>query len=277
MKDLIVILMLTLTACTQGVKNSQPAPPESAIISCEDYYSHITSLGVLTNNVWNKQAAAGERWQQCLVRRQVADKTQYGWSWSWPNGRRVIYSQPQLKIGSSPWAPEPKFDDAFPLTISELESLDISHSLEIETNGDLNTATTLWLIKEPYKGVTPTRSIIAAEVMYWTYATKGHMNPAGSKVSEVTIEGGAWEVWYQQNWEDKSGANDNKWRYISFRGKESSMQAKIPALELLTYAITQNLLPKGLYIADIELGNEIMSGEGLTWVQDFHVEYTTKP
>lgn len=118
--------------------------------------------------------------------------------------------------------------------------------------------------------------MLAAEIMLWTHATAGHLNPAGRKLNEITIGDQVWEVWYQQDWEDKSGVNDNKWVYISFRAKHSAMTFNIPALELLHYAIQQDLISDQLYIADVELGNEIMSGAGITWVKAFNVDYVYK-
>ena len=251
--------------------------PESITISCDDYFSVQTEQGVLNNNVWNKHAAKDGSWTQCLEKRIVDGSPQFGWSWSWPSSwPRVIYSQPQIKVGSSPWAPEPKFDRTFPLKISELKKLDVSHYIEISTNGQHNTATTIWLITEPYQGRQPKPAIIAAEIMFWTYATEGHFDPAGRKSGELTVGDSTWEVWHKKNWQDQSGVNDNKWTIVSFRATKSSMKANIPTLELLNYAIDKKLISEELYIADVELGNEIMNGSGLTWVKEFNVLYEKK-
>ncbi|WP_444911318.1 GH12 family glycosyl hydrolase domain-containing protein [Microbulbifer sp. PAAF003] len=270
---LYFFIILTASCATKVSNGSGWVKPETTTISCEDFHNVPTKLGILTNNVWNKYAAEDDPWSQCLEKRLVEGELQFGWSWSWPLGRRVIYSQPQIKIGSSPWAPESKFDDTFPLKISSLANLDISHHTESKSSGDYNTATTMWLTSEAYRGRKPNRSVIAAEIMIWTYFTGGHFNPAGIKHSEVSINDSVWEVWYHKNWKDMSGVNDNNWVYVSFRAKQPSMIATIPGLELLNYAVRNSLIPKGLFIADIELGNEVMSGSGITWVKDFTVDY----
>ncbi len=246
---------------------------DSTSITCKDFDAFSTPEGVLTNNVWNKHAAEDDAWSQCLEKRRLGEQIQYGWSWSWPMNRRVIYSQPQIKIGASPWAPTPKFDNSFPLEIAELKKLTIEHSLEINTNGDHNIATTLWLISEPYTGNSPKPSIIVAEIMIWTYATQGHFSPAGKKQAEVRIGTGIWEVWYHKDWDDKSGVNENRWINVTFRAKNDSKSATIPALKLLEHAIDSDFISDNLYIADIELGNEIMSGSGNAWVKKFTVDY----
>jgi hypothetical protein len=271
---MIIILFVFILSCkNESGQHEQWVKPDSVTISCDEYFTVNTKQGILTNNVWNKHAAKNEAWSQCLEKRTIDGEVQFGWSWSWPLGRRVIYSQPQIKIGASPWAPEEKFDSSFPLKISDLKRLDISHLLEISTNGDHNTATTMWLITEEYRGSKPNKSVIAAEIMIWTYSTAGHFNPAGRKLSEININDTAWEVWHQKDWSDKSGVNDNKWVNVSFRAKESSMSAKIPGLKLLDYAIQEKLISEDLFIADVELGNEIMSGAGITWIKEFNVLY----
>ena len=134
----------------------------------------------------------------------------------------------------------------------------------------------MWLISEPNSGSQPNQSIIAAEIMFWTYATKGLFNPAGRKYGEVTVAGETWEVWYEKNWSDTSGVNRNRWVYISFKAKNLGLKTTINALELLRYAIHEKLISDSLLIADIELGNEVMSGEGITWVKAFNVHSAIK-
>ncbi|MDU0354097.1 glycoside hydrolase family 12 [Paraglaciecola aquimarina] len=273
MRVVIIILAISLFSCLGSDKPPVWVKPESTTINCGDYYSLKTELGIINNNVWNKHAAADDTWSQCLEKKIVGGETVFGWSWAWPVGRQVIYAYPQIKIGSSPWAPEPKFDSAFPLKISELKKLEIAHDVEILTNGEHNIATTTWLVSEPYTGSKPNPAVITAEIMIWTYATDGHFSPAGRKRGELTVNGITWEVWYQKEWDDKSGMNDNKWVSVSFKAKQSSMHAMIPALHLLNYAVQESLIPDNLYVADVELGNEIMSGSGITWVKAFSVHY----
>jgi len=250
--------------------------PNSITLTCDNYATIKTEHGVLTNNVWNKQAAGNKKWSQCIEKKTEGDSTLYGWSWSWPNENRAIYGYPQIKIGSSPWAPEPKFDDRFPMAISQLEKLNVSIDVEINSKGNYNVATSMWLISEPNPSSQPNQSIIVAEIMFWTYATEGLFNPAGNKYGEVIVAGETWEVWYKKNWSDASGVNKNQWVYISFKAKNLVFKTNINALELLRYAIHEKLISDRLLIADVELGNEVMGGEGVTWVKDFKVHSVIK-
>ena len=109
-------------------------------------------------------------------------------------------------------------------------------------------------------------------MMIWTYATKGfYADPAGSKVAEISSNGIVWEVWLNKNWHDTSGINNNHWTYLAFRALQPTLVANIDVAELLRFSLENKLIADELYIADIQLGNEVMSGTGQAWIQRFQV------
>lgn len=268
---LIIVGILVLSACDKKSAKEETWKTElTQTISCEDYYSEITPDGTLYNNVWNKQAAKKFSWSQCLERNP--SNGLYGWSWVWPTLKNdAIYSYPQIKLGTSPWAPALNGYPDFPLENSLVSSLVIEHELDVQSNGEHNVATSLWITNTKEIGNTPNPSAILAELMIWSYATPNHMNPAGSHADTVEIGGQTWEVWIDENWSDASGANNNKWIYITFRAKSKSLKAKFDVINFINYAVEHQVLPNIFYIADIELGTEIMSGTGLLWVKQFNV------
>lgn len=274
LKMKIIILIVTLVLISCGNESTTPSSwvkPESTVLGCGDYQSIAVELGVLYNNVWNKQADESGDGIQCLESRTVEGVVQYGWSWSWPEGKRVIYGYPQIKRGPSPWAPQPNSDSRFPIRISAINTLELEFDTETITDGIHNLAASMWLTKEPISGDSPNASAIAAEVMIWTYSARGHFDPAGKKAAEIIVDGARWEVWVDRNWSDASGVNDNRWTYITFRATENSMSAKLNLMELLKYAVEQQLLSANWYVSNLELGNEIMGGSGITWVKSFSV------
>lgn len=266
------VAVLALASCrSESAAPSTWVKPESTVLGCDDYQSIEVKPGVLYNNVWNKHADDSGAGVQCLESRTVDGSVQYGWSWSWPEGKRVIYAYPQIKRGSSPWAPKPNSDARFPARISSLEALELVFDTETVTNGIHNLAASMWLTQEPINSDAPNPSAIAAEVMVWTYSTRGHFNPAGKKAAEIMVDSAKWEVWVDRNWRDVSGVNDNRWTYITYRSMENSLSANIDLMKLLQYAVEQQLLSEDLYVSNLELGNEIMSGSGITWVKSFSV------
>ena len=267
---LFFISSLCLFSCKkENANETRWEKPETQTISCDDYYSEHTPNGILYNNVWNKNSANTFQWSQCLEKSLSTGLV--GWSWTWPTKSNVIFSYPQIKLGTSPWAPQPKSGSEFPLEITNLRSLLVEHELETQGNSEHNVATTLWLTNTKDIGENPNPDVIIAELMIWSFATPAHMNPAGTYTGDFEAENQRWEVWVEKNWSDASGANNNKWTYITFRAKNKSLTSKFDVIHLTNYAIEKNILPRKFYISDIELGTEIMSGSGLVWIKQFKV------
>lgn len=249
--------------------------PDFTELECSDYASLERDGAILYNNVWNKSAAGDFDWRQCIISDGAQGEPTYGWYWNWPNATGNIYAQPQIKVGSSPWDPLPKIDDRFPLALNRADKLEISHKLRVQTNGNFNIATTLWLVDDPDFGDKQNRSVIRAEVMFWTYTTEGQMDPAGKRVGTVEQGGKTWSIWLDREWGDASGVNDNRWIYLAFKAQDPSFESRFDAAELLRAQILEDLGLEEFYVADVELGTEIMNGEGVAWVDNFDVKTAT--
>ena len=263
-----IALLLLMTSC-------KPPPlewykPATHTITCADYALHPVNSATLYNNVWNKRAARGFPSVQCLEKDPATGDV--GWSWRWPHKDDAIFAYPQIKIGASPWAPEPNARPEFPLKAAELKALMVSHELAISGNSEHNIATSMWLTNTGAIGKTPNPTAIIAELMIWSYASANHMNPAGKHFDDFSAGGQQWEVWGQQQWRDPSGVNNNKWTNLTFRAKQPSYTASFDALQFVRYGIDKKLLPADAYIADVEVGTEIMRGAGLAWVRQFEVK-----
>ncbi len=269
----LLLPILWLSSCHESSPTENVmVKPDSTSLGCSDYLSLQTDIGVFHNNVWNKQAAQGAYSKQCLEKRIVDGVVQFGWSWTWPSTDRAIYGYPQVKLGSSPWGPEPRNDSRFPLNISTLHSLSIAYDVETTTTGQHNLTTSMWLTNTGTISQTVDTSSIVAEFMIWTYSTANHFNPAGKKIGEFTDpDGREWEFWGDKNWGDVSGTYTNKWVNITYQAKASTLRAEFDALPLIQHAIAEKMLSPDWYVADIELGNEVMGGTGITWIKSFAV------
>ncbi len=252
----------------------EPIPidlPEFTELDCSDYASVEYDGAIYYNNVWNKGAARDFAWRQCIVEDGNADEPTYGWYWRWPNSSSDIFAQPQVKIGSSPWDPLPKVDDRFPLALADTQKVEIAHRLRVVSNGNYNIATTMWLVDNSEIGDEQNRDIIRAEIMFWTYATKGQMDPAGERIGVIEDGGQKWSVWLDRNWGDASGVNDNQWIYLAIKAEDPSFDMRFDAARLLGDPLLKDLGLQQFYVADIEVGTEIMDGEGVAWVDSFEV------
>ncbi len=267
---IILASCLFFSACNEKVTDESVwKKPDTKTINCGDFTSEETPDGTLYNNVWNKHAAQGFQWRQCLEKSLTADL--FGWSWEWPTDSNAIFAYPQVKVGISPWDPRSPANSGFPLNGTDVRSLIIEHELEVQGNSEHNVATSIWLTNTHEIGNKPNPSIIIAELMIWNFATPNHMNPGGTHIGNVEVENQSWEVWVDKNWGDVSGENSNKWVYITFRATTNNLKAKFDVIKFTNYAVEQKILPKDFYIADIELGTEIKSGSGLVWVKQFDV------
>lgn len=245
------------------------------IIGCEAYQSVPTDEGVLYNNVWNFRAAGDFDWSQCIV--ENLQTGELGWSWRWPKREGYIYGYPQIKRGSSPWDPLPRVDDQFPVKLGDLSSLTVSHELEISTDGQHNVATSFWLIENPARHDRAPKEAIVAEVMVWTYRTPKHMRPGGKRIGTMTHAGQNWSIWLDENWGDPSEQNENQWIYISFVSDKPQLKAGFDLSVLLADPRLSHLGLQDNWIADAELGTEIMSGAGVVWVKHFGADVVLSP
>ena len=148
----------------------------------------------------------------------------------------------------------------------------MSYDVEIETSGDHNLAASIWLIRTPTVESPPDLSAIAVELMIWTESEPAGFVPGGTKRAEIQIDGIDWEVWAAEDWGGSPGSsNPMRWTYIAYRAKTSTRVISYDARKFIADAITRGLATADLYIADVELGNEIISGSGKTWVRSFSV------
>lgn len=272
------MLTILFVSCSDGVSEKQKLSAiekNKAILAftCEGDGSRSTVFGDLQNNIGNAHTAAEFDWTQCLAMRTLDANTQYGWYWQWPEDGNKVYAQPQITLGNSPWLQHNQIKSGYPISIKQLDKLDIDYNLDILTDGELNLATTLWLTHSDTIKTEIDKSNIAAQVMVWTYSSDDfYDNPAGEEVGEVIINGIEWEVWWDQNWQDMSGKNKNNWVYLTFRTSQPLMQIKFDAAEMLRHGIEQKFITSDLYIADIQLGTEIMSGTGQVWLNHYQVD-----
>ena len=266
--------IILAAACAPPSAELSWQKPDTEVLNCADYHSHATSDGLLYNNVWNKHAAGNFAWQQCLVKHPSAIPTKWGWSWSWPVKSKDIFAYPQIKIGQSPWAPESNFGQKLPKKLQHIQQINLSHQVTVSTNGQHNLTYTMWLTHSGELGPEVNKSLIAAEVMIWTYASKKHMSPAGKRIANFTYQGNEWQVWAQRDWHDTSGKNENKWVHLTFKNTEHSLKSNFDALPLLQHGVELRLLNPEWFVADVELGTEINSGAGVLWLDSFEVQIT---
>lgn len=272
--SLLALVVALAPACTKE-PSREWAGPHVELIDCNAWAKVPRGKTIFFNNLWNVQAAGAFDWSQCVVR-DPADVERLGFYWKWPNSGRDIYAQPQVKIGMSPWDPKPRLDTRFPIGIGSIANMRVTTQVEVDGPTQHNVVTTLWLTDNPAVVDDAKPDSIVAEVMIWTYATSDHVSPAGRRIGTVKQDEVDWDIWLDESWHDVSGVNANRWVYVAFVAKDQGFSADFDPVALLRSKPLAQLEFDNTYIADVELGAEIMRGEGVMWVDKFDVSIQRK-
>lgn len=264
----------------QAAAPAQPAAPAAPpaadatvrTLTCEPHATHPASGGQLRNNTWNQQAAGTKPWRQCLLQRTLADgSTQFGWSWDWPS-QHALYAYPEITVGPSPWLDGPAQGDGFPRRIADLRRMTVRYDLEVQSGGLYNVAGEMWLTRAPRADGPADESLIVAELMIATDVSPGLPPDEKPSLGEVVIDGQRWQVNAQKGWGAPPGVTAHRWTFITYRALPSSLSIRYDARRILEDAVSRGLVDPNWYVANFELGNEIVSGSGSTWVRQFSVE-----
>lgn len=273
-------LTATLAACGGGGGGSAatsttgtPATPVDSTpqnLTCVDAATVDTALGRLVNNTWNRQAAAGASYTQCLRMRNTADGVQYGWSWQWPQTATSVYAYPELLVGWNPWLGGTTNRTGLPIRIGAVQAFTLSYALDTQSTGRVNLASDIWITRSGATPVAGNETDISTELMVWTVSAG--LQPGGTKLAVVTIDGQDFEVWYAADWGDASGSSGQRWRYIAYRATAELSTASVNLQKILADASARGLVDPTHYVASLELGNEVIGGSGSTWVRQFALD-----
>ncbi len=265
----IAVLVFT-SACTRAEVDIDVPEIGATILSCANNATHRQPQGALLNNMWNQRSAGKGAWMQCLQARQRDGRAEYGWFWKWPS-RDGIYAYPEILVGRSPWRGDPTNDIRFPRTVADTRALRIEYEVESRSRGKNNLAAELWLTDSPLvPGVADSQSI-RVELMIWTDASAGVVSDKEKPAGVIEIDGEKWRVFVKQNWGDASGVSANNWVLISYHALNPTTHASYDARKFIDDAMSRGVVKPSYVIAGIELGNEIISGSGSTWIRKFDV------
>jgi hypothetical protein len=271
------VAILGLAACQRTEERAIDETPATAAgskvardLSCEDAYAVDTPIGRLTNNVWNKQAAGGAPYKQCLRTRGEEVRREYGWSWDWPVHSTTLLAYPQTIFGWKPWNGGSSSHERLPIRLLDVQSFRLDYSVEIDAHGKHNLATALWLTRSGRTSADPNPADISADVNIWSEGFE--FDPLGTKIGEVSIDGTTFEIWHAADMGDASAANSNRWTHVVYRAKVAQHSASLDIKKFLDDALARKLISAEHFVSSIELGNEVMSGSGETWIRSLRLD-----
>ena len=279
-------LSLLLTACDNGntlrpIAQTGSGKPASAPAStpitfahpadetlrfhmqCEEAVTAASGSYEVENNVWGKGALTD--WSQCVgatnsTRRGLAAR----WTWDWKSQDNQVKAFPEVVFGHKPGTAR-STTPLLPRKLGEMRRVVMDYDISTQRNGTGNLSVDIWLTDTP----TPTTFAvppITHEVMIWL-ETFGPMYAGGEQIDTVSIHGIPYRVYVGE----KFGLG---WRYIAFKPENTPMQpvAQIDLMPYLLYLQTKGLLTPESHVANINLGNEIISGAGTTQVNHLAID-----
>jgi hypothetical protein len=217
----------------------------------------------ILNNPWNAKASTGPYRQKIYVK-ELNGKPIFGWAWRWWDSKGAVVSYPEIQIGDSPWTGPVSADSGFPFRIGS-KSLKVDYDIDMHASGQYNLAFEFWTIGSP-----PARKDkIVHEVMIWVAVSR--LGPAGNLVAKAPIAGHSFRVFAAGGHGDASGNSSNTWTIISLLAEQPILHGPLDIGAIIDYLVQNRLLDKDLYVACLELGNEVSSGTGRTEVRNYDV------
>lgn len=249
----ILLLSSFLSACefefpSLGEPTLTPSPASqyrAIVMNCDEWALINRGDYQARNNTWNKGDITD--WHQCIGLGYDNDGTLMArWEWDWPESPTVV-AFPCILFGHVP--PVDATTESIPIQLSKINSATVSYKIESEHTGRGNLAFDIWLMdtqSSSYWSAPP----VTHEIMIWI-DSYGDMNPAGSLVDQVTIDGIQYEVYVAEDF----GFGQ---RYIAFASETSLLGSRtINLVSFFSYLSEQDLVTGDEYLAAIELGNEI--------------------
>lgn len=230
---------------------------------CNESVTAASGSYVIENNVWGKGALTD--WSQCVgatnsPRRGLAAR----WTWDWKYQGDNVKAYPEVVFGHKPGTAR-STTPLLPRKLGEVRRVVMDYDISTKRNGTGNLSVDIWLTDTPAPttfAVPP----ITHEVMIWLEIF-GPMYAGGDQIDTVSIHGIPYRVYVGE----KFGLG---WRYIAFKPENTPMQpvAQLDLMPYLLYLETKGLVSPESYLANINLGNEIISGAGATQVNHLAIE-----
>lgn len=216
----------------------------------------------LLNNVWNKGATTG-RYRQKIFVNDDHGKAVFGWVWKWRDSSGVA-TYPEVQVGTSPWNGEAAPESGFPFQAGS-KKLVVSYDIDLQASGAYNLAFEFWAVS----GLPVSKDTITHEVMIWIAGEA--LGAAGSEVGQTTIDGHRFSINLRKNHGDASGANQNTWTIVSLLADKPILHGPLDVSAIIDDLLEHGFLDKRLFIANLELGDEVQRGSGTTLVRNFAV------
>jgi len=230
---------------------------------CVDWYLGSVGQYQVENNIWNRGNV--KSYQQCVFITDGDHDINAGWAWNWPGIRFDVVAYPNLLFGKNPW--RPSTSSQMPLRIDKISCLEAKFNVVQTGSGMNNLSFDLWLTDN----LLSNPSSITHEIMIWL-SSEGFW-PAGSREETLEIDGNKIDLWKKEN---HNPSGDNEWTYLAFVYQSDYTEGTIKIHDFLGYLSEKGYIDPEAYLSGIQLGNEIVSGYGESYINNFEVIFCDK-
>jgi hypothetical protein len=260
-------LLSLAAACSTGGGHAdfdlKQVPGSKVFESEQDFASTVVGGRYrLFNNVWNKGATTGHYRQKIFVN-DDGGKPIFGWAWKWRDSSGVA-TYPEIQVGQSPWNGEAAPDSGFPFRAGS-KKLVVGYDIALEATGSYNLAFEFWAVSALPAG----KDTITHEVMIWIAGER--LGAAGNLVGKTTIGGNEFSILMSKNHGDASGVNQNTWTIVSLLAEKPILHGPLDIGQIIDFLLKNGTLEARLFIANLELGDEVMRGSGTTVIRNYAV------
>ncbi|MCG8588609.1 MAG: hypothetical protein MJE66_04895 [Proteobacteria bacterium] len=212
---------------------------------------------LLFNNVWNKGSL--DDYEQCIALGEDA----FHWRWRWPGGDLMPEAYPEIVFGHHPWRTD-STTEALPRKLGDAGPLEVEYAVRLAGGGRHNLAFQLWLVD----ALPPTPAGARAEVMVWV-ANHG-MTPAGEKTSVLAHADARYDL-YEAQREHLDRGVPRSWKLVTLVSQRPQLEARLELGALLQQLVERGHLDEALWVANVDLGTEVVSGSGSADVTAYRV------
>jgi hypothetical protein len=254
-----------LWLCAQRTVSLLPARSGHPTTWASAEWAHIPADGercILANNVWNRRAA-GQAFEQEVFVEDLKGKRTLGWRWNvtWKM-RHTVVSYPELICGNKPWDEPVGFFRGLPFHPGDRQ-LSADYNIQLRASGNYNMAFEMWAVS----ALPAAPKTIRAEIMIWI--ANSDQQPAGTLWGTITVAGVPYDLFINEHQEDASGTSGQPWIYAAFVARSPQLNGPLNLSAFLDDLERRGILTDELWITNVELGNEVSEGSGITEIQDF--------
>lgn len=253
--------LLSLTQCDFNENKSTYVKELKTKHDCltKDWETRQISDFIAENNVWNKGSRIN--YSQCVFIEKDNTGINAGWAWDWNNGTNDVVAYPDIIFGKNPWF-QKSTTQALPKKIADINSLEICLDADHVGHGKHNLAFQIWITNN--ESCEP--KTVTKEIMIWLF-NEG-LRPAGSVIDTFLVDEHPVELWKNPRHGDPNGL---VWTYLAIVYKSPIIKGIIPVSKFLQYLVSNQHISSDEYLSGINLGNEIINGNGKTILKQYEI------